>query len=153
MPFENAHHGDDAARGAPRVDLGARIDAELRARIEDAVDYACLNAMVRSRAARGARPPAADDPRDRAEYVERVTAFLEELRVALARRLDAESRTRLAPLVSGPTPDVSAGLDAQVALAKTMPDYWQAFLEVRDPEPLSASGRERGGLFRRLLRR
>jgi len=151
MPFENAHHGGDAARGAARVDLGARIDAELRARIEDAVDYACLNAMVRSRAASGARPPAADDPNDRAEYVERVAAFLEDLRVALAGRLDAEARARLAPLVSTRAHDLSAALETQVALAKTLPDYWQAFLEVRDPEP-SASGRERRGLFRRLLR-
>jgi hypothetical protein len=133
------------------VDLGARIDAELRARIEDAVDYACLDAMVRARTARGERAPAAEDPTDRAEYVARVTAFLDELRGTLEGRLDAESRARLAPVLDHATTDIAAALDAQVALAKELPDYWQRFLEVRDPEP--ASGRERRGLFRRLLGR
>src|SRR5207253_2797093 len=52
--------------GQPR-DLAARIEAELRERIEEAVDLACLDALVKWRRARGLPAPAADSVRDRAE--------------------------------------------------------------------------------------
>lgn len=177
MPFSNAHHGGDAEREGARLDLAARIDAELRARIEDAVDYACLDAMVKAREARGAPAPVADDPGDRAEYGERVGVFLERLRVVLVALLDADARTRLASVVGSRATDVSAALGAQVALAKELPDYWQRFDEARRapqveerPEspgalpsagrgvgaisrPPTRSGREGRGLLRRFLGR
>ena len=65
--------------GAPR-DLLALIDAELRARLEEAVDHACLDAMVSARRAHDARLPRADDPRDREEFTATVRALLERLR-------------------------------------------------------------------------
>jgi hypothetical protein len=160
MPLTNTHHGDDTHRGDDaRLDLAARIDAELRARIEDAVDYACLDAMVKARDASGAPAPVADDPADRDEYNRRVAALLERIRVALVSGLSPEQRARLGPAASLPDHhDVRAALDAQVALAKELPDYWQRFDELRRapgvPDDASASGGDkRRGLLDRLLGR
>jgi hypothetical protein len=161
MPFTNAHHGDDAHReGNTRMDLAARIDAELRARIEDAVDYACLEAMVKSREARGAPAPAADDPRDRDEYVSRVRELLERVRTTLVATLSPEQRAQL-DVATKParSQDMRAALDAQVALARQLPDYWQRFDEIRRQPPAESgsssgpSGRESRGLLDRFLGR
>jgi hypothetical protein len=147
MPFTNAHHGGDREP----LDLGARIDAELRARIEDAVDFACLDAMVKARAAEGQAAPVADNPRDRDEYTQRVHVFLEHVRAALVARLSTEQRARLGAVVDPPRPDdVSAALAAQVALAKELPDYWQRLEAIREE---AASSGQRRGLLDRLLRR
>jgi hypothetical protein len=162
MPLTNAHHGDDAHRSDDaRLDLAARIDAELRARIEDAVDYACLDAMVKAREASGAAAPVADDPGDRDEYNRRVSALLERIRTALVPTLSAEQRARLGAVTNPPGHhDVRAALDAQVALAKELPDYWQRFDELRraptiedDPDFSGSGGDKRRGLFDRLLGR
>ena len=133
MPFVNAHHG-----GAEPFDLATRIDGELRTRIEDAVDFACLDAMVKARDAHGGAPPAADDPHDRVEYLARVTAFLDLLRQELTGRLTDEQRRRLGRALTidtsgdtAGTPGVDAALTIQVALAKELPDYWQRFDEIR----------------------
>lgn len=173
MPYTNAYHGPGDREP---VGLAARIDAELRARIEDAVDYACLDTMVAARRAQNARPPVADDPADREEFMARVAAFLERLRIEIARGLDDEQRRRLgASIAASPAGDVPAAIAVQVALAKTLPDYWQRFDAVRRNEerpgspgtPPSAGGlkgavsgpptpsgrRERRGLLDRLLGR
>lgn len=147
MPYTNAHHGGDREP----LDLTARIDAELRTRIEDAVDYACLDAMVKARQDRGAPAPVADNARDRDEYNRRVTDFLEHMRAALVPALSAEQRQRLGTAVDAPRAgDVSAALAIQVALAKELPDYWQRFDAVRR-QP--SGGDERRGLLDRLLGR
>jgi hypothetical protein len=156
MPFTNAHHGGDADRAVDaKLGLAERIDAELRSRLEDAADYACLDAMVRARRARGARAPAADDPRDRDEYTRRVQELLERVRTALVDALSPEQCTRLGTAIAAPRDgDLRAALDAQVALAKELPDYWQRFDEIRrrdDEAP--ASGGERRSLLDRLLGR
>src|SRR5438105_632499 len=111
MPFTNAHHGDTG----DRRDLGTRIDAEVRTRIEDAIDFACLDAMVREREARGAPTPVADNPRDRDEYTERVSAFLERLHAELVAGLDDAQRKRLGlSMTPARHPNVTAALAAQV---------------------------------------
>ena len=46
-----------------RADLAARIDAELRERIEEAVEFLCLDALVERRRTLGLPPPAADSAR------------------------------------------------------------------------------------------
>ena len=161
MPFTNVHHGDDAHReGDARMNLAARIDAELRARIEDAVDYACLEAMVKSREARGERAPVADDPADRDEYVWRVRELLERVRSALVATLSPEQHARLDVATRAPrAEDTRAALDVQVALARQLPDYWQRFDEIRRQPPAASgpsaalSGRESRGLLDRLLGR
>ena len=148
MPFVNAHHG-----GHEPFDLTARVDAELRTRIEDAVDFVCLDAMVKAREARGAPPPAADDARDREEYLARVAAFLDRLRAELAGQLTDEQRRRLGRTVDtgdleGP-PRVDTAVMVQVAFAKELPDYWQRFETIRLRAPSDAPPSR--GESRRLL--
>jgi hypothetical protein len=152
MPLGNAHHG---AEGEP-FDLARRIDGELRTRIEDAVDDACLSAMVKSREARGELPPAADNERDRQEYMARVAAFLELLRVEITATLDEEQRQRLGRAVLRPRADgVDAAIAVQVSLAKMLPDYWQRFEAVRlgPGADIDVSRREPRTLRDRLLGR
>ena len=120
--------------------LRGQIDAELRGRIEDAVDYVCLDVLVASRRARGLPAPVADNSRDRAEFEAMVRAFLE--------RLGGDLR-------GGPPPGASIAdlVGFQVSLAKQQPDYWQRFESVRAAyaaEP-QASGGERGGLLHRFF--
>ena len=64
--------------GQPR-DLHSRIDAQLTERIEEAIDFVCLDALVASRRARHLAHPVADSTEDRAEFEagqrERLTAM------------------------------------------------------------------------------
>lgn len=146
MPFTNAYHGGSGER----LDLGARIDVELRTRIEDAVDFACLDAMVRERDARGAPAPVADDPHDREEYGNRVSAFLDRLHIEIVSALSGEQRRHLGV---SPAParnrDVTAALAVQMALAKELPDYWQRFDAVR--LGAASDGGNSRGQSRRLI--
>ena len=134
MPFR---HPDRAH------DLGTRIEHEVRERLEEAIDFVCLDALVRARQARSLPAPVADNNDDRAEYVSYVVAFL--------RLLDAE----LPPPHSdqrGTHGDEQTRLVAgQVAAARTLPDYWQRFeaLSARFlAEPAPSSGERRGVLAR-----
>jgi len=149
----------------PRDPLAVRIDAEVRQRLEEAVDYACLEALVAARRARGLPPPVTDNADDRRDFERGVHAFLS--------RLERE----LAPY--GPHPprgaDESEGeagqlLAVQLTLAKSLPDYWQRFDAIRAawvadgglghdgglggrPEPPMSSSGDARGLFARLFGR
>jgi hypothetical protein len=96
------------------------------------VDFACLDAIVRAREARGAPPPVADDPHDREEYDARVRAFLQRLEIELVTELSGEQRRRLrvAPVRTNDR-DVARAISVQIALARELPDYWQRFDAVR----------------------
>lgn len=144
-------------------DLRARIDAEVAARIEEAVDSACLEAMVAARKARSLPLPVAENPRDREEFSEGVRALLERLRAELTAGLPDEPRRETArvtePAAANPLREL---LSIQVSLAKHLPDYWQRFEAVRtryrddvvaSPLPSVTSGSQRRGLLRRLFRR
>jgi hypothetical protein len=140
--------------GEPR-DLTARIEAELRARIEDAVDFACLDALVARRRARGLPAPVADSARDREEFALSVRGFLERLRDAITVGLTPEQREKVDTTARSTGDATQRLLAVQVALAKELPDYWQRFEASRTsyvgPEP--ASGGERRSLLSRLLGR
>lgn len=117
--------------GEPR-DLIARVDAEVRDRIGEAVDFVCLEAMVQSRQASGQPAPAPDSARDRAEFDARVELFLARLGDELSAALDPTQRGVLAAATGRATGERLAQLVAgQVALAKLLPDYWQRFEAVR----------------------
>jgi hypothetical protein len=152
MPFENRYHGSGTP---PPRDLGSRIEAELRTRIEDAVDYACLGAMVDARRARGAPVPVADRPEDREEFLARVRAFLQALRAAIVRDLTDDQRRRVGAATALAPGDLAAEISAQVALARELPDYWQRFdICARSAgETWASRGDERRGLLDRLLGR
>jgi hypothetical protein len=149
MPFR---HSDRSA------DLVTRIEAEVRERLEEAVDYVCLEALVQRRRARGLPAPTADNDDDRREYTEHVRAFLALLERELTVDLDAEQRRRLAS--TGPARDDEAHrlTNLQVALARRLPDYWQRFETISarylaDPALPGSGGESRGGLLGRLFGR
>jgi hypothetical protein len=141
------HHPDRAH------DLGTRIEMEVRERLEEAVDYVCLEALVRTRRERGLPPPVADNEADRREYTGHVRAFLALLERDLAGCLDPERRRKL----PGSGGDEAARLmSVQVALARLLPDYWQRFDEARSrylAEPPPSGGESGGSLLSRLFRR
>ena len=76
------------------ADLGPRIDAQLRERLEEAVEFVCLDALVARRRARGLPPPAADSAPDREEFTQGVRAFLEHLRATIAVDLTEAQRQK-----------------------------------------------------------
>ena len=144
--------------GEPR-DLIARVDAEVRDRIGEAVDFVCLDSMVRSRGAAGLSAPAPDSTTDRAEFDRRVETFLARLGDAMVTALDAEQRRSLAALDRAGGDRLAHLLGVQVALAKLLPDYWQRFEQARvayaaEPDaPPPPSGGDRPGWLDRLLGR
>jgi hypothetical protein len=137
----------------PDDDLPARIEWEVRARLEEAIDYVCLQALVQARRARNLPPPAADSRQDREEFMARVRAFLRLLLDEVPAGLGDDERPRLDLPEAG---DEQARLiAAQVSLARTLPDYWQRFevVSLRYLAELEESGSERPGLLARLFRR
>lgn len=134
MPFRHANRAHD---------LVTRIEHEVRERLEEAIDFVCLEALVNARRASGGPAPVADNAADRADYQAHVTAFLRllasELRaadVSPARAIEGDDAQRLA---------------RQVALARTLPDYWQRFeaLSARYlAEPAASGGQGRSRLAR-----
>jgi hypothetical protein len=158
MPFR---HPDRAH------DLGTRIDMEVRERLEEAVDFVCLEALVQTRRQRGLPPPAADSAADRRDYLANVTAFLVLLQRELSIDLTADQRGRLGA-AAGPSSNQADLVTTQVALARLLPDYWQRFDAIRarylgsavpdgghdaTPAELGDSGREGRGLLARLFGR
>ena len=142
-------------------DLSTRIELEVRERLEEAVDYVCLEALVQSRRTHGLPAPAADNTADRREYTEHVHAFLTQLERDLTTGLDAEQRGRLPATPAGADEETRL-MSVQVALARMLPDYWQRFDAARarylaEPAdaraPADGSGSEGRGLLARLFRR
>lgn len=125
---------------APR-DLLSLIDAELRDRLEEAIDHACLEAMVSARRAAGAPPPVADDARDREEFTASVRALLKRLRDEIpadaSEAAEGDEEWRL--------------LAVQLGRAKALPDYWQRFDAVRQRFTTEYAGS--GGARRSVLGR
>lgn len=144
MPFRTRH-------GQTR-DLLSLVDAEVRERIEEAVDFVSLDIVVQRRRARGLPLPVADNTRDREEFDAGVLGLLERLTNELASALPPEQRQRLNP--DGPGDRIDRLITAQVTLAKQLPDYWQRFeaIRARHTEEQGASGGERRGFLARLFR-
>ena len=144
--------------GEPR-DLIARVDAEVRNRIVEAIDFVCLESMVQARRVGGLPAPAADSARDRAEFDRRVETFLARLGDTMRASLDAEQQRSLAASGRAAGDRLAQLIAVQVALAKLLPDYWQQFEQVRVESaletdvPVPASGRDRPGWLDRLLGR
>ena len=146
MPF---HHPDRSH------DLATRIEFEVRERLEEAIDYVCLEALVRQRRARGLPPPAAESQDDRALYTDNVLAFLQLLRRELTPG-GAEAHKTVPSLGD----EQATLITAQVALARSLPDYWQrfeilaeGFLASTTAPHGAGSGGESRGLLGRLFGR
>ena len=148
MPFRHPDRSDD---------LVARIEYEVRERLEEAIDYVCLEALVRERRDRGLPPPVADSADDRRAYTDNVLTFLR-----LLGREIATTEGQPKPARGPDADDEQARLiGAQVALARTLPDYWQRFETISEAYLAGrasathgdASGREGRGLLARLFGR
>lgn len=137
-------------------DLDTRIELEVRERVEEAVDYVCLEALVRARRARGLPPPASDSSADRRAYGVNVLAFLQLLRQEITSGLSPEAQRKIASVAAAPANDEAHLVAVQVALARLLPDYWQRFeaISLRYlAEPDVPSSGEGGGLLARLFGR
>jgi len=140
-------------------DLIARVDAEVRDRIGEAVDFVCLESLVHTRRAGGLPAPVADSALDRAEFDRRVEAFLTRLSNAMLPVLDTEQRQSLAASEHAAGDRLDQLIAVQLRLAKLLPDYWQRFEQVRVAyaqeagEPAPASGRDRPGWLDKLFGR
>ena len=135
-----------------------RVDAEVRDRITEAVDFVCLDVMVQARQILELPAPVPDSAEDRAEFDARVETLLGRLGDELSSVLDAEQRQALGAAAERARGDrLSRLLAVQVALAKLLPDYWQRFESVRAAFAAEAagapptSGRDRPGWLGRLL--
>lgn len=135
-------------------DLRTRIDYEVRERLEEAIDFVCLDTLVSARKARGLPAPAADNDADRTEYAAHVRGFLRLLDAQLATSVaDDPRRATEAPAESDEQARLLIG---QLALAKSLPDYWQRFELMRArylAEPPPPSGGERRSVLARLFGR
>jgi hypothetical protein len=135
-------------------DLNARIETHLRERLEEAVDFVCLEALVKRRQALSLPAPSADNTRDREEFTQSVHAFLTELRAAIAPTLSDQQRQKIAAVERAPGDETQRLLGVHVVLARELPDYWQRFESARTlyAEHVE-SGSERRGLLGRLFGR
>jgi hypothetical protein len=143
MPFRDPRGGD----------LASRIESELRERIEEALDAACLDTLVRVRQAQQLPAPVADSERDRAEYQSEVRLLLDRLHAHFAPVVEGDVRRTGVRATQGSGDPVADLMATQVALARTLPDYWQRFDTVRleYAAERSASSGESRGLLRRLF--
>jgi hypothetical protein len=135
-------------------DLATRIEFEVRERLEEAIDYVCLEALVRERRAHGRPAPAADSQDDRRAYTDNVLAFLRLLRRELTPASDGNDARQSAG------DEQAALITVQVTLARSLPDYWQRFEAVAESYLASTatphgagSGGESRGLLGRLFGR
>ena len=149
---ESAFHGAFwHQHGDPRG-LIERIQAQLRERIQEAVEMAGLGLMVEVRRHHGRPAPDTDSAADRREFEETSRALLAHLRSAFHAELDAHQRVALerAETAVGESEPLLAG---QVLLARQLPDYWQRFEAHRAAYAHAClQAPPRGGWLSRLLR-
>ena len=111
--------------GDPRS-LAERIRAQLRERLQEAVEVAGLELMVELRRHRGRPAPETSSDADRREFEQTVRDLLAHLRGALAATLDPAERADL-ERAEAEAPEPDRLLTGQVMLARRLPDYWQRF--------------------------
>jgi len=121
--FPHQHHD---SRG-----LLERIQAQLRERIEEAIEMAGLKLMVDLRERHGRPKPETASEADRREFEATAAALLRHLRDAFHADLSAEQRVAFKRLEAGQPDPRERLLIGQVYLARQLPDYWQRFEQYR----------------------
>jgi len=122
-PFRGAfphQHGDPQS-------LRERIDAQLRGRIQEALEMAGLETMVEARKRAGRPAPEDGNAGDRDELLATIDGLLDHLHEALGRALPLEERPGFEGAQQGAAHSRDGRLAGQVCLAKRLPDYWQRF--------------------------
>ena len=141
--------------GDPRG-LGERIEAAVEERLEEAVEFVCMDLLVQLRRAHGGPAPVAKSASDRQEFQRLVGEWLLHLRGALLDGLPREEVQKVSQAEEARgREEIPRLLAGQAALARTLPDYWQrfetlrvAFIETRLSAPPASPG-FLGRLFRR----
>ena len=141
--------------GDPRG-LGERIEAAVEERLEEAVEFVCMDLLVQLRRAQGRPAPVAKSAGDRQEFQRLVGEWLLHLRGALLDGLPREEVQKVSQAEEARgREEIPRLLAGQAALARTLPDYWQrfetlrvAFIETRLSAPPASPG-FLGRLFRR----
>ena len=138
-------HGD--ARG-----LLERIEAQLRERIEEAIEMAALKLMVDTRARAGRPAPESTSTADRTEFENTAHGLLDRLRERFLADLPADLRPRYQQAEAAVAEEAARPLAGQVFLARQLPDYWQRFehYQQEDAQGRLAEG-ARPGWIRRLF--
>lgn len=145
-PFRGAFRHQ---HGEPQT-LIERIEAQIRERIEEAVEMAGLEVLVELRRRENRPPPEEDSARDREEFL----AMAESLLTFLDDAFRADQPEALAPTTSAADAADAVRarrLTGQVALARRLPDYWQRFEAYRvafASRRLGAATQSRGWLRR-----
>ena len=139
-------HGD--ARG-----LFERIEAQLRERIDEAIEMAALKLMVDARAQTGRPAPESTSSADRAEFESTARALLARLRERFLAELPVELRPRYDQAEAAVADVAARPLAGQVFLARQLPDYWQRFerYQQEDAQECLADPAKPGGWLRRLF--
>jgi hypothetical protein len=137
--------------GDPRT-LSERIDAQLRERIEEAIEMAALELLVENRKRRDAPAPEATSASDRDEFRRLAQRLLEHLDRALAPLAPAPPARGAA---AATPPDPVPALARQVSLARTVPDYWQRLDTLRREfaQGVLSGDAPQPGWLQRLFRR
>lgn len=136
--------------------LGERIEAALEERLEEAVEFVCMDLLVQLRRAQGRPAPVAKSASDRQEFQGLVREWLLHLRGALLDGLPPEEVRKVSQAEEARgREEIPRLLAGQVALARALPDYWQrfetlraAFAQARLTEPPPSPG-----FLSRLFRR
>ena len=128
----------------------ARIEAQLRERIEEALEMAALKLMVDARAQTGRPAPESTSGADRAEFEATVRALLARLHEQFVAELPDDARARLEAAETSATDAPARLLAGHVLLARQLPDYWQRFerYQREDAERYLAEARRPGWLKR-----
>lgn len=112
--------------------LVERIEALVGERIEEAVEFLCIDLLVQLRRAHGRPAPEAKSAGDRQEYEGLVREWLLHLRGALLEGLTPENLQRVSRAEEARgREEIPRLLAGQVVLARTLPDYWQRFEALR----------------------
>ncbi|HEV8441683.1 MAG TPA: hypothetical protein VGT40_26650 [Methylomirabilota bacterium] len=134
--------------------LGERIQAQIRERLEEAVEMAGLKLMVDLRARQGRPAPDTSSDADRREFQAIAADLLAHLRQAFSADLAGAERVGLEAAEGGHQSERDRLLAGQVFLARRLPDYWQrlerhqaAYVRQRLEAP-PATGGWIGRLFR-----
>lgn len=150
-PFDTSLRRDpDDPRG-----LVERIEALVRERIEEAVEFVCMDLLVQLRRAHGRPAPAADSAGDREEFRGLVRELLRHLRQAYVEGLGPEDLRKVSQAEDAQGRDeVPRLLAGQTALARLLPDYWQRFdaLKTAFTQTRLSAPPPRPGLFDRFFR-
>ena len=112
--------------------LGERIEAVVTERLEEAVEFVCMDLLVQLRRAQGRPAPVAKSASDRQEFQGLVREWLLHLRGALLDGLLPEDIRRVSQAEEARgREEIPRLLAGQVALARALPDYWQRFETLR----------------------